>query len=122
MRHGRLPLSQFYASDLERNRKRCKVCAHEVTRRWWKAHPAQRVWKTFVQRAKRRFGSDAMVGVTWKSHGHRLLAGRQLPVSARLEWEPSASVLDLDALRLTRTTVTVVETEQPPTPADGEPA
>jgi hypothetical protein len=84
-----------------------------VTRRWWTAHPAQRVWKAFVQRAKRRFGNDALRGVSWRSHGERLLAslGMQLDAATRLEWQPSASELDLDDLRLTRTSTVTVELE-----------
>src|SRR5689334_19989228 len=72
-RHGMLPSTEFYASDLAMKRRRCRECSREVKAAWRSANPAQRVWKTFVQRAKRKFGDAALAGVKWSTHGRPLL-------------------------------------------------
>jgi hypothetical protein len=72
-KHGLLPLSHFYPGDLRRNRRQCKRCVADQVARSRAKHPEQEVWRRFIQRARRRFGAEAVSGLDWASYGQPLL-------------------------------------------------
>jgi hypothetical protein len=72
-KHGLLPLSRFYPEDLQRNRHRCKRCVADQVARWRKSNPQKTLWRRFIQRARRRFGAEAVSGLDWASYGQPLL-------------------------------------------------
>jgi hypothetical protein len=71
--HGDLPLTAFYASDRQRNRHRCKLCANGDTFRWRKKQSADhyRLWNLFIRRCKRKL--SVSIGWTWAKHGRKRL-------------------------------------------------
>jgi hypothetical protein len=72
-KHGCLPVSRFYKEDLKRNRHRCKRCVADTVARWRQRHPLQTLWRRFVQRARTKFGADAIASLSWQEDARPLL-------------------------------------------------
>lgn len=84
-----IPFSNVHNGKHKPFRLVCSQCAVERTRTWRSQHRTQHMWITFIQRAKRKFGSDITHSLNWTTHGYpwitRLLHERKKKMNNKVD-------------------------------------